>query len=391
MQRAINDSSRMDIIDRMDLSGLGSTLFHHDSPYDACSPHSNRNQRRAPVHAFDHTIDPMTGLPFGTSGRGSASNGSGGHGRPGLSPLAAATMKKMTDSAGDVPDDGKGGDLLSKANRSRSQPTHQMPTLGRNATASSTVTSTPSNVDGDTGLEASSSASMHSTIDRDVEAERAYRNKKGYMSQATGNPRGRADVSNPNAEVWGVTSEPWQDFAQPIVRLEPPSRGSLEGGAGSAASSVFDMEAVMTGKQRSQPTSSLKPDQAVGANGNEGPKRSRSLMKRLKHARQYGNVPPPDEDVVEHAEARGAPADPRQIVRHQHKYSPSTPPLTTSAQSAGVQLSDNGPMPRSETNGFTSAIPEQSKSNGNIGRSTSIFNRFRGGNKNRDRDVLAAR
>lgn len=375
-------------------------VFHHDSPYDACSPHSNRNQRRAPVHAFDHSIDPMTGLPIANAGRGGASNGGGAsHGRPGLSPLAAATMRKMTDSAGDVPDDGKGTDLLSKSSRSRSQPTHQMPTLGRNATTSSAATSTPSNAaDGD-AVEGSSSASMHSTIDRDVEAERAYRSKKGYMTQSSGNPRGRADVSNPNADVWGVTSEPWQDFAQPVMRLEPPSRGSLEGGGGSAASSVFDMEAVMTGKQRAQTGNSLSPAPSSSTfnGGNDGPKRSRSLMKRIKNARQYGNVPPPDEDVVERAEARGAPVDPRHTVRHQHKYSPSTPPLSSTAtQSAGVQLSDNGPLPRSETvrpgnNAFSSAqtTDDPNRANGNVGRSGSIFTRFRG--KNRDRDGLAAR
>ncbi len=31
-------TSRMDIIDRLDLSGInGSSMFHHDSPYDACA------------------------------------------------------------------------------------------------------------------------------------------------------------------------------------------------------------------------------------------------------------------------------------------------------------------------------------------------------------------
>lgn len=36
-------------------------VFHHDSPYDACSPHRNINQRAAPVRAFDARVDPVTG------------------------------------------------------------------------------------------------------------------------------------------------------------------------------------------------------------------------------------------------------------------------------------------------------------------------------------------
>lgn len=36
-------------------------VFHHDSPYDACSPQFNRvNNRTAPINAFDRTEDPIT-------------------------------------------------------------------------------------------------------------------------------------------------------------------------------------------------------------------------------------------------------------------------------------------------------------------------------------------
>ena len=35
-------------------------VFHHDSPYDACSPQFNRGTRTAPVRAFDRSVDPVT-------------------------------------------------------------------------------------------------------------------------------------------------------------------------------------------------------------------------------------------------------------------------------------------------------------------------------------------
>lgn len=62
--------SRLDVIDQLDISGLTgascmclywlTTVFHHDSPYDACSPQFNRGTRTAPVRAFDRSVDPLT-------------------------------------------------------------------------------------------------------------------------------------------------------------------------------------------------------------------------------------------------------------------------------------------------------------------------------------------
>lgn len=417
-QRVRNEPSRMDIIDRMDLSGLGASLFHHDSPYDACSPHSNRNSRRAPVNAFDHTIDPMTGQPIGYRNN---AGGSSAQGRAGLSPLAAATMRKMSDNAGDVPDDGKGTSLLAANGRSRSQPSGQVPLLGRNQTSSSTATNVVSTAETESN-DAASSLSHNSTIDRDVEAERAYRNNRGYFTQSSNASRARADLANPNADIWGVSSEPWQDFAQPTSkRLDVPSSRTSGDGLASAASSIFDMEAVMTGKQ---PTSRKTTGASALGGGsvsagessstsaqNDGPKRSKSLIKRIKHARQYGNVPPPDDDVVQRAEAvaaangtRATSGGQKRVINHHH--SPSTPPLQNSSpQFNGVTLTDGPSVGRSGTlragsgNGYSAprspgsremSRPGSNQGGSNLGRNGSIFNRIRGG-KSRERDVAVAR
>jgi hypothetical protein len=58
----------LDIIDKLDVTGLfGPGSFHHDGPFDACTPHRNKNTKKAPVLAFPAdgannslTADPST-------------------------------------------------------------------------------------------------------------------------------------------------------------------------------------------------------------------------------------------------------------------------------------------------------------------------------------------
>lgn len=50
---------------------LTHTVFHHDSPYDACSPRSNlTNNRAAPIRAFDASVDPVTNQLLNSHQRG---------------------------------------------------------------------------------------------------------------------------------------------------------------------------------------------------------------------------------------------------------------------------------------------------------------------------------
>lgn len=43
----------LDVIDKLDVTGLfGPGSFHHDGPFDACTPHRNKNNKKAPVAAF---------------------------------------------------------------------------------------------------------------------------------------------------------------------------------------------------------------------------------------------------------------------------------------------------------------------------------------------------
>ncbi|KAK9243646.1 Pal1 cell morphology protein-domain-containing protein [Lipomyces tetrasporus] len=42
----------LDKIDKLDVTGIFGTGFHHDGPFDACNPHRNKNKSKAPMLAF---------------------------------------------------------------------------------------------------------------------------------------------------------------------------------------------------------------------------------------------------------------------------------------------------------------------------------------------------
>ncbi|KAK9368345.1 hypothetical protein V1509DRAFT_623810 [Lipomyces kononenkoae] len=42
----------LDKIDKLDVTGIFGTGFHHDGPFDACNPHRNTNKKKAPMLAF---------------------------------------------------------------------------------------------------------------------------------------------------------------------------------------------------------------------------------------------------------------------------------------------------------------------------------------------------
>lgn len=49
---AAHNSKNLDTIDKLDVSGFLGGRFHHDGPFDACTPHRNKNEKNAPVMAF---------------------------------------------------------------------------------------------------------------------------------------------------------------------------------------------------------------------------------------------------------------------------------------------------------------------------------------------------
>lgn len=301
-------------------------VFHHDSPYDACTPHANRSSKKAPVRAFDPNIDPMTGLPKGQARDGSS--------RRNPSPLAPS-MQKL-----DINDSAPVGQP--RATRSHTSPMVPSLPMTGNDPSTSAVNLPGANDNGSLADTAS-----HSTDTSDMDER--YRASRGATSS---NP----SAGNAVADMWGHVAEPWQDFAAPKAKakksrsgqgnpnaspgmLSPYSRNGSRDGVSSAASSVFDMEAVMTGKSAeekrraaagaspSEELAGVSPfpepdyDRAGGGTDSNAPKRSKSLIKRIKSARQYPNVPPPDDDVLE-MQGRNVS---RRNRANTHKHSPSSP------------------------------------------------------------------
>lgn len=49
--RSKKGSQYADVIDRLDITGVG-PMFHHDGPFDACAPSRNKHRNKAPMHAW---------------------------------------------------------------------------------------------------------------------------------------------------------------------------------------------------------------------------------------------------------------------------------------------------------------------------------------------------
>ncbi|KAG9314311.1 hypothetical protein JVU11DRAFT_5100 [Chiua virens] len=65
--RGKKGSAHADIIDRLDFSGVG-PMFHHDGPFDACAPSRNRHRSKAPMLAWsrppNEDVLPPTSSPY---------------------------------------------------------------------------------------------------------------------------------------------------------------------------------------------------------------------------------------------------------------------------------------------------------------------------------------
>jgi len=56
-------SIHADVIDRLDFTGVGTAMFHHDGPFDACAPSRNRFRTKAPMAAWSAAPDGTPDQP----------------------------------------------------------------------------------------------------------------------------------------------------------------------------------------------------------------------------------------------------------------------------------------------------------------------------------------
>lgn len=307
---------------------LSTLVFHHDSPYDACTPHANSSQR-APVKAFDPNTDPMTGLSI-SDGAGSASRRPAGTRVAPESANKARPGRRRNDSlpvVASLPFDASGNQV------------ERLPS-GRQQYAPSDSTH--------------DNASVTTASDADGH-DRAY----GRNSTAV-------KPNSAMAAMWGVQDdEPWQDFAAPKssprgksgkkgskanggsrgtggAYLGPYDNRASRDGHSSATSSVLDMETLMTGQTAEEkrraaegfasPSQEIagvspfpEPDYDRGDNDGTGasaPKRNKSLLRRIKSARQNPNVPPPVDDGQVEMSSRAAS---KRYGPNSHRPGPSSP------------------------------------------------------------------
>ena len=182
-------SRRLDVIDQMDISGIvGASMFHHDSPYDACSPYKNRSGAAAPMRAFA-ADDPASG-----------------------SSAAPARLGPAPDSA-----------------PSLRNPPH---------------------------------------LSMDVEDSAGY-------------------FSTPLAEMWGQSSEPWQEFSATQEQQHPRRAGY--GAYRESLTDYPDMETILRGGTRVSEADAPPAEPAPAEPAPEMPqssmKRSKSLAQRLRRLR----------------------------------------------------------------------------------------------------------
>lgn len=145
------------------------SVFHHDSPYDACSPQFNRgNSRKAPINAFDRSEDPITNA------------------------------------------------LLEHHRMREEGQTHETP------------------ADLPNGQE-------------DYESHDPYAVPQGMGYD------GPTDADNPNSEYFGVASEPWQEFSNPVQSAHNAGRSKIATGGTKAEKKFEDMETILRGGRRSEP------------------------------------------------------------------------------------------------------------------------------------------
>lgn len=270
-------SMHADIIDRLDFSGVGAAsmsfschtpapsltfpqVLHHDGPFDACAPSRNKHKHKAPMMAWgpgDNANDPISNVPDFSDRR--------------LSPLAHSTLTAMSSydspygpaslypsspsSPGSIPK--KRVDALAEAwGMAEPEPFEEFLAGGGDRSAASSI---KNGKDG------------HSSSRRAKDARDAYRDLLEDGSRPSRAQRTRSTLPPPKPiSLPGSNSN------------ETTSTPNL-----SPATDVYD--------------SQISPHFANG--GDNSPRRSRSLISRIRKMRDAPNVPVTYNEEVEPSES----------------------------------------------------------------------------------------
>ncbi|EJD04085.1 uncharacterized protein FOMMEDRAFT_155219 [Fomitiporia mediterranea MF3/22] len=225
-------STHADVIDRLDFTGVG-PMFHHDGPFDACAPSRNRHKSKAPMMAWTSPEDdgPMSAAQLRADRK---------RGLPDVAGLRESpypTFGADTDPYG-TQKNAKQVDRIAEAWGMHEPEPYE---------------------------EFFGSGAGHGTGDNSA-ASSIYGGYESHYHNARNRPQGRE------------LRETYAEDAQPRkakVRVPPPQPLNLPG----------------TGRSTSldAPSNSLPSPPLTGSPG--APKRSKSLMQRIKKMRDQPNVP----------------------------------------------------------------------------------------------------
>ncbi|KAG8786709.1 hypothetical protein FS842_002323 [Serendipita sp. 407] len=331
----------VDVIDRLDYSGVGPATFHHDGPFDACAPSRNRHRTKAPMLAWtsqdfeaaqkngqiaastaephaDPLVNQLSGMRLNDGPYGAANNYN-----------AKATKKKTNDNFEYPrrPASPKRRDTLADAwGKGEPEPYEEF-------FAESVSPAVVGH--GESGL-ASAASSIH-------------RDKEGH--------NGSKSNRRPNGGVRRPTNRPPLPPPQPIFPQE----------------STADDDVVLSADMSTSPSAA--------------PRRSKSLMQRFKKMRDAPNVPVDYDDTPSNDQSgsssenhNGAATRPTHrtqtsVLGRPGNKSPTSPGFNgiTSGDSAGEKalpgIPPSGASPRDELGGYFDR---------GLGRKTSIMQKVRG-------------
>jgi len=283
-----------DIIDHLDISGVGAAMFHHDGPFDACAPSRNRHRTKAPMLAWsstdhapeatDHPLPPETTI---------------------IPASAKKTPKLPLRTSSDYVGAGRLGDDLPKKRN--------------DALAEAWGVAEPEPFEEFFAGGGSGRASAASSIRAGIDGPLSFQQRRGR--------EGKADVGN---------EKPRFAARRGTQRAPPPKPIAVPGGDGDYPEADIQV--------------SVEP-------GSPGAKRSRSLMQRIRKMRETPNVPVATQlDSSDSTPTGGATPDgkharpthrPNQSFLGRFSKSPNTPtfdnpPISPFSDKSAVSVDENG-------------------------------------------------
>ncbi|CUA77507.1 hypothetical protein RSOLAG22IIIB_02522 [Rhizoctonia solani] len=303
-------SSHVDVIDKLDYSGIGAATFHHDGPFDACAPSRNKNKTRAPMYAFDD-------VPLQQAEDVNNKN---------LSPRAQATIMAMRQSPGSSP---YAIALNTEVANNYGQP--PSPTYAAKKKPSP---------------KKSALAEAWGIAEPEPFEEFSAGRQSGYEQSSPMN----GSLTSVNNARTGMTTSAYPEY--PESRPLPTRRPSK------AIPPPQPIQLYPEFPEGEDPVPMSTAPSAYGARPG-GPKRSRSLIQRFRKMRDSPNAPPADDEppmppasdirLVNQQRAppvpERAPADPYYAGGARDKNLPAPPPV------ANAEYFDKGHVPVSPGGG----------------------------------------